>query len=329
MAKQPFYYGGQAVIEGVMIRGSRFFSLAVRRTNGSVYRAAEPLNPFYNGKLRRFPFLRGILVLIESLILGIKVLTRSANIALEDRTDGEQEEISGWFLFATMGVAMTIGVVIFFLMPLFAARSLDSVLDSWLGSSTAADIVSNLLEGALRLGLLVGYISVIGMMKDIRRVFAYHGAEHMTIHAYEHGLPLKVENIRPFSTAHPRCGTAFLLTVAVVAIFVFALLGRPDIQWAILSRILLIPVIAGVSYEIIRFSGAHSNNPITPLLAGPGLLLQRLTTRKPDDEQIEVAICAMEVALAADRGEAIAPETQPDDQPASADPQGNPTTPST
>ena len=259
-------YGGQAVIEGVMIRGQRFFSLAVRRLDGTIFRTAEPLSSVYTGRLRRIPLLRGVIVLIETLILGMKVLSRSANIAVEDQTQGEQKELGGWVLFLSLGVSMLIGVGIFFLMPLFAARSLDF----WIAPGPLGDFISNFLEGLLRLGLLVGYISLIGLMKDIRRVFAYHGAEHMTIHAYERGLPLEVANIRPFSTAHPRCGTAFLLTVAVVAIFIFSLLGRPDIQWAILSRILLIPVIAGMSYEVIRFSGLHQGNFISNIVAAPG-----------------------------------------------------------
>ena len=184
-------------------------------------------------------------------------------------------------------------------MPLFAARSLDI----WIAPGPLGDFVSNFVEGLLRLALLVGYIALIGMMKDIKRVFAYHGAEHMTIHAYERGLPLNVDNIRPFPTAHPRCGTAFLLlTVAVVAIFIFSLLGRPDIHWAIISRIVLIPVIAGASYEVIRFAGLRQGNPISTILSAPGMALQRLTTRRPDDEQIEVAIEAMNAALEADEG---------------------------
>lgn len=287
-----------------MIRGQRFFGLAVRRMDGSVYRTAEPLNSIFTGPLRRLPLVRGILILIETLTLGFQVLTRSANIALDDGSE-KNNEISGWALFTTFSLSLSIGVTLFFVLPLFAARSLDSLLDSWIGSGAAADFASNLLEGLLRLAILVGYITIIGMLKDVKRVFAYHGAEHMTIHAYEHGLPFKVSNIRPFSTAHPRCGTAFLLTVAVVSILFFALLGRPDIQWAILSRILLIPVIASTSYEILRFSGAHQNSLAARLLATPGLLLQRLTTRQPDDSQIEVAILAMESALAADQSKEI------------------------
>ena len=307
MDKPRAIYGGQAVIEGVMIRGQRFFSLAVRRLDGTIYRTAEPLSTFYTGKLRRIPLLRGVVVLAETLVLGMKVLSRSANIPVEDQSQGEQKELGGWVLFLSLGISMLIGVGIFFLMPLFAARSLDI----WIAPGPLGDFVSNFVEGLLRLGLLVGYIAVIGLMKDIKRVFAYHGAEHMTIHAYERGLPLNVDNIRPFSTAHPRCGTAFLLTVGVVAIFIFSLLGRPDIYWAILSRILLIPVIAGASYEVIRFAGLRQGNPISTILSAPGMALQRLTTRRPDDDQIEVAIVAMNAALDADegRGEGAAGES--------------------
>ncbi len=304
MSRERLIYGGQAVIEGVMIRGQRHFSLAVRRLDGSVYRSAEPLNQVYAGKLRRIPLVRGVAVLLETLVLGIKALTRSANIAMEDQTEGEQTEMSGWVVFVSLAVSLSLGVAFFFLIPLYAARSLDP----WLWSGAWGHFVSNLLEGGLRLGILVGYIAAIGRMKDIRRVFAYHGAEHMTIHAYERDLPLKVDNVRQFSTAHPRCGTAFLLTVAVVAIFVFAFIGRPDLHWAVLSRIMLVPVIAGVSYEIIRFSGLRQNSRLSKVMAAPGLALQRLTTRQPDDDQIEVAIHAMNAALRADEGQPQADE---------------------
>jgi len=326
LSRPPFFYGGQAVIEGVMIRGQKFFSLAVRRSNGSIYHSAEPLSTIYTGALRRLPFLRGILILVETLGLGYKALTRSANIALEDQSNGEAKEMSTAVMTMTMLVALAFAIGLFFLLPLFAARSLDGVLDDWLGAGSRADFLSNLIEGVIRLGLLVGYIAVIGLMKDIKRVFAYHGAEHMTIHAHEHKLPLDVEHIRPFPTAHPRCGTAFLLTVAVVAILVFALLGRPDLHWAILSRILLVPVIAAISYEFLRFTGAHSGSKLGQVMATPGLLLQRLTTRRPDDQQIEVAIYAMKSALAADKGEEWAPEGAKADSPAS-DPVANGETP--
>ena len=298
MAEQRFFYGGQAVMEGVMIRGRRHFSLAVRRLNGQVYAASEPLSQIYTGRLRRLPLVRGILVLIETLVLGIKALNRSAVLALEDQT-GENEEVPGWALAAVLVFAFTLGIGLFFIMPLFATRPLEGIIHS--------EPVVNLIEGLIRLAVLVLYIGAIGLLRDIRRLFAYHGAEHMAVHAHEAGLPLEVSNVRRFPTAHPRCGTAFLLTVMVVAILVLAFTGREPLWWLILSRIVFIPVIAAVSYEVIRFSGAHQDHPVTRLMAGPGLLLQRLTTRQPDDGQIEVAISAMETALAADEGRQTAP----------------------
>ena len=182
---------------------------------------------------------------------------------------------------------------IFLVLPLLAVRLIDPFI--------ASSVVSNLIEGVLRLAILVGYVAGISAMRDIRRVYAYHGAEHMAVHTYEAGQPLTVSNVRRHPTPHPRCGTAFLLTVAVVSVLVFALLGRPDLEWRILSRIALIPVIAAVSYEIIRFAGAHRRAWFGRALAAPGLLLQRITTRQPDEAQIEVAIAAMTAALEADR----------------------------
>ena len=289
-----FFYGGQAVIEGVMIRGRNHFSLAVRRQDGSIERRCEPLNPIYTGRFRRWPFLRGILVLVETMALGIKALHLSANMAIQDEEADSGAEIPSWVLGATLFVALLLGIGVFFLLPLGIVWAMDSVVPSALASE--------LIEGALRLAILVAYIWGISFLRDIKRVFAYHGAEHMAVHTYEAGLTLEVANVRKFSTPHPRCGTAFLLTVMLVSVIVFALLMGPPIELRILSRIVFIPLIAAVSYEIIRFSGAHQNWPIAQLLARPGLLLQRLTTRYPDDDQIEVAICAMESAVAADEG---------------------------
>ena len=291
MSEPRFFYGGQAVIEGVMIRGRRHYSLAVRRANGEVDTLCQPLNSLFTGLWRRVPFLRGFVVLMETLFLGIKCLNRSAVMAAADQSDDE-EEMPRWVLAGTVAISLVFGIGLFFVLPLFAVRAFDHAITS--------DILSNCIEGVIRLVILVAYISAIGMMSDVRRVFAYHGAEHMAVHTHEAGLPLDVEHVRRFPTAHPRCGTAFLLTVMVVAILVFAFLGRPDLEWRIASRIVLLPVIAAFSYEIIRFCGAHANNPATKAVTFLGLTLQRLTTRQPDDEQIEVAIHAMETALAAD-----------------------------
>ncbi len=297
---QPFFYGGQALIEGVLIRGQRNVRMAVRRPDGGIWTGPLPLSPLTSGALRRIPLVRGVLVLIEALLMGMRGLNRSAEIAMADPDEppvpdgeapkvGRAERVS---MALTMAVALVIGIGIFFLLPLFGARSLDNYIES--------SIVSNLLEGVIRLALLVGYIWLIGNLRDIKRVFAYHGAEHMTIHAYEHGRPLEPEEIEKFPTAHPRCGTAFLLTVVLVSVVVFTMVGRPALVWAVASRIALLPVIAAVSYEFLRFSGAHSDRAWAQLLAFPGLMLQKLTTRWPDRSQIEVAVAAMNSTLAAD-----------------------------
>ena len=298
MAEQRFFYGGQAVMEGVMIRGRRHFSLAVRRLNGQVYAMSEPLSQVYTGRMRRLPLIRGVLILVETMVLGIKALNKSAVLALEDQT-GEDEEVPRWLMGVALAIAFTLGIGLFFIMPLFATRPLEEHISS--------EPLVNLIEGLIRLAVLVIYIGAIGVLKDIRRLFAYHGAEHMTVHAHEADLPLDVPNVRRFPTAHPRCGTAFLLTVMVVAILVFTFTGRHPLWWLILSRVIFIPVIAAASYEVIRFSGAHQGHILTRIMAGPGLLLQRLTTRQPDDGQIEVAISAMEAALAADEGREFVP----------------------
>lgn len=283
-------YGGQAVIEGVMIRGRDHYSLAVRRPNGEIATESSRLSTLYTGKLRNIPLIRGVIVLIETLVIGIQALSRSANIALEE----EGQELSRWSMASMLIVSLSIGIGLFFIAPLLAIRSLDSFI--------ASDEASNLVEGLLRLSMFLAYIFLIGRLPDIKRVFAYHGAEHMTVHAHEHDLPLDVEHVRGFSTAHNRCGTAFLLVVMVVAIAVFTFVGRPSLPISIASRIVLVPVIAGISYEIIRFSGAHAGNVLVKLIVYPSLALQTLTTRQPDDAQIEVAIASMKHAIAVDQG---------------------------
>ena len=292
---QQFYYGGQAVIEGVLIRGRESVSLAVRCPNGAIWSGGLSLGTLYKGRLRSIPLVRGVIILVETLLVGMRALNRSAEIAMADpeATDipepGKADRVA---LVGSLALALVVGVGVFFLLPLFGARSLDFIIPSALAS--------NVLEGVIRLVLLVGYIWAIGHMEDIKRVFAYHGAEHMTIHAYENGVELVPEQISRFPTAHPRCGTAFLLTVVVVSIFVFALLGRPSLEVAVVSRLALVPVIASISYELLRLGAAHNRSVLGRLMVMPGLALQRLTTRIPDDEQIEVAVTAMKNALAAD-----------------------------
>ena len=281
-----------------MIRGVRHYSLAVRRPDGEIFCATEPVSSRFSGRVRRVPFVRGVLILAETLWLGMKSLQRSAIIAAAEpaaadgQPGGDAAPINNWTMGITMAIALALGVGIFLVLPLLAVRLIDPFL--------ASSVVSNLIEGVIRLAILVGYVAGISAMRDIRRVYAYHGAEHMAVHTYEAGQALTVANVRRHPTPHPRCGTAFLLTVAVVSVLVFALLGRPDLEWRILSRIALIPVIAAVSYEIIRFAGAHRRAWFGRALAAPGLLLQLITTRQPDEEQIEVAIVAMTAVLDAD-----------------------------
>ncbi len=281
-------YGGQAVIEGVMIRGQRYASIAVRRPDGALAKKCEPLSQIYTGRLRRVPVLRGVLVLAETLSLGMRALMYSANVGAE----AEGQEIGKGAMAATLGLSIAFAVGLFFVLPVLASRAVEGPLGS--------DILSNLVEGLIRLGLFLGYILLIGRMAEIKRVFMYHGAEHMTVHAQENGDPLEIRAIRRYPTAHPRCGTAFLLTVMVVAIVVFTFVGRDPLWWLIVSRIVLIPIVAAVSYEVIRFSGFHSSNPLVRVITSPNIALQALTTRQPDDDQIEVAIAAMEQAIHAD-----------------------------
>ena len=291
-------YGGQAVIEGVMIRGVRHYSLAVRRPDGDIFCTTEPVSSKFSGNVRRVPFVRGVLILAETLWLGMKSLQRSAVIAAEETGEGESggsDTVSNLTMGVTMLIAVALGIGIFLVLPLLAVRLIEPFIGSLL--------VSNLIEGVIRLVILVGYVAGISLMRDIRRVYAYHGAEHMAVHTYEAGQALTVENVRQHPTPHPRCGTAFLITVAIVSVAAFAILDAvlySGLGWRILSRIVPIPVVAAVSYEIIRFAGAHRTAWFGKILSAPGLWLQQITTRQPDADQIEVAIAAMEAAVAAD-----------------------------
>ncbi|MBI2906229.1 MAG: DUF1385 domain-containing protein [Chloroflexi bacterium] len=283
-----FNYGGQAIIEGVMIRGQRKVAIAVRRPDGGLALRAESLPRISTGSLRQIPFVRGIIVLAESLILGTRALLFSSNVAMAE----EGKEITSGAMWAMLGGALLLVVGLFFLVPVFLAGLLERSFDS--------PFLTHLVEGAIRLAFFVAYIVGIGLIPDIKRVFSYHGAEHKAVNAHEAGAPMAVEEIRKFPTAHMRCGTSFLLIVLVLAILVFGILGQPPIAVRILSRIILIPVIAAIAYEIIRFGGAHSNNGLVRALLSPGLALQALTTREPDDRQIEVALSALQEAIRLD-----------------------------
>ena len=287
--EQSFNYGGQAVIEGVMMRGSRTMALALRDPEGAIVVEREPLNQaLYNGPISRIPFLRGLVMLWDALGLGMKALMASADVAV-----GEEASLSGPVGWGTGLVGIGLGVGLFMLLPSFLAGLLTPYLPSeWLIS---------LAEGIVRLLLVVGYVWGIGHLPDIDRVFAYHGAEHKTINAYEAGEELTVAAVRPFPTAHTRCGTSFLLTLVALSIVLFAPLRPPSILWRLASRLVLLPVLAGISYEFIRLAARFADRRWMGVLVGPNLALQRLTTREPDDTMLEVAITALKVVLTDER----------------------------
>jgi uncharacterized protein YqhQ len=278
-------YGGQAVIEGVMIRGATAVAVAVRSPEGDVIARTERLNGILASSLRHVPFLRGIVVLWETLALGIRALTWSAAVAageVDEHGRARPIGILGWM---SMGATMTLALLAFFAGPAAAT--------AWL-SGHLGPVLAVIVEGLLRIGLLLGYIWLIGRSSDVQRVFQYHGAEHMTIAALEDGRELGVATIRRYAKEHPRCGTSFLLTVAVISIVVFIFAGTEPFWWLIASRILFVPLVAATGYELIRFAGTHQRLPVVRWLFAGNLALQRLTTRVPDDEQIQVAVIALE-----------------------------------
>ena len=288
--QQPSLYGGQAVIEGVMIRGRRTIALACRKPNGEIYRYREALHsPLTRSRTARFPFIRGVVVLWESLSYGIRMLMKSADVQLED----EEQQLGKGGNTLILAVALVGALVLFIGVPYLATSAVRALIPS--------SVVLNIAEGLVRLALLLGYLFAISFMPDVRRVFAYHGAEHMTIHAHEHGDPLVPDRVAPNPTAHPRCGTAFLLLVVVLTIVIFAFLPRVNLLVDLLVRLALVIPVASVSYEVLRLGAARERHPLMRLLVAPGLLLQRITTRRPDERMIEVAIASMEEALAGDR----------------------------
>jgi uncharacterized protein YqhQ len=308
-----FYYGGQAVMEGVMMRGRKSAAVAIRQPNGSVYLYEEALNPrLYHNRLFRMPFLRGMLLLWEMLVLGTRLMTFSVNIATgaidpdassaapempgKQVADGHSSDtllikpetppqIGGVPLVVTLLVSLGFAIAVFFLGPLLIAGLFNNQIgEGWLNLA---------IEGLIRLGLLIGYLYLIGRIPDIQRVFGYHGAEHKAINAMEHGDPLDVPHVRQSSRVHTRCGTGFLLLVVVVSIVVFAFVGSPSILIKIVSRVLLVPVVAGIAYELMRLGAANYRYRAVRWLLAPGLALQGLTTREPDDSMIECAIAAL------------------------------------
>jgi uncharacterized protein YqhQ len=300
----PFYYGGQAVMEGVMMRGRKSIAVAVRRPNGEISLTSQPLASMYKGRARNWPFVRGIIVLIETLALGTQSLLHSAQIAAEE----EEEKISPSLLWGSVAIAVVFAVALFFLAPLLLTRYL---VDPYIISS----LLSNIIEGIIRIAVFIAYLKIIAFMPDVKRLFTYHGAEHKVVNAYEAGEPLEVDYVKKYSTAHTRCGTSFLLAVLVISIVVFALLGRPSIWLSILSRIILIPVIAAISYEFVRFGAGHYRNVLVRALLAPGLLLQTMTTGEPNDGQLETAISAMKKVVETDKGAALPSAPTADERP--------------
>ena len=275
------FVGGQAVIEGVMMRGPGYTATAVREPSGSIVVQKEATTSIQERyPILKKPFLRGCIALYESLVIGMKALSFSAKAAGD-----EEEEMSNSEIAITMVISTVFAIAVFLALPTFIVKFIPGVQDN--------HVVLNLIEGVIRLVLFLLYIWGIGLTKDIQRVFQYHGAEHKTIHTYELDLPLTVENVRQQSRLHARCGTNFLLIVMVVSIFVFAFLGWPNLLERILSRVLLMPVVAGIAYEVIRLAG-RSEHSFVKAIIKPGLVLQYMTTREPEDDQIEVAIRALE-----------------------------------
>lgn len=282
-------YGGQAVIEGVMMRGASSVAIAMRAPSNEIVVHSEELSGIYKSKLAKMPFLRGLVVLWDALGLGMRALTISANTQT-----GEDEKLEGPQLYLTLGISLLLGIGLFFLFP----AVLGQLSEVWLGLNAW---LGNLLEGITRVGLLILYIWGIGRLPDIQRVFSYHGAEHKTINAYEAGQEVSLENVQKFPLEHPRCGTTFLLTLVLFSVVLFSLLGPLPMEWRLLSRILLLPVLAMITYEYVRWTANHLDSALVRWLIKPGLAMQRMTTREPSPEMLEVAIAAFSAMRSQER----------------------------
>jgi uncharacterized protein YqhQ len=291
VAKRDAPLGGQAVLEGVMMRGVSTWAVAVRNPSGQIEISAESIDPWARrGRLWRAPVIRGVVALAESMKIGFRALAISANAQLDEDEEGESEEIGGWVWGLTIALSLVFAVGLFFVVPV----GLTSLIKDQLGSAALFWLV----EGIVRTAIFIGYLVVISRLPDLRRFFEYHGAEHKTISCYEAEDELLPSRAKLYSRLHPRCGTSFLLIVMVVAIFIFAPLGLPAWYWLVASRILGIPLIAGISYEVIKWAGKNRRKRWVRAVMWPGLMLQNLTTREPDEEQLAVAIAALERVLA-------------------------------
>jgi uncharacterized protein YqhQ len=289
-----FNYGGQALIEGVMMRGRDAIAVALRHPDGRIVFEHERLDSgtVHGHRAARWPFVRGLVVLYETLVVGTRWLIRSAGLQAED----EGVEIGKGSVALMLGITAILGIGLFFILPLLVASVTAGNIEN--------DLVQHFVEGLTRIVIFIGYLVVISRTPDISRVFQYHGAEHMTIHALEAGDPLRPEYVRKYPTAHQRCGTEFLVVVIMLSILAFSLVGRQTPLVMIASRILLIPVIASIGYELLRFGARHRSNPVVRVIMWPGILVQKITTKQPTDDMIEIAIVSLEEAIKAD-GDAV------------------------
>ena len=300
----PRSVGGQAVIEGVMMKGPKDIAIAVRKPDQEIVIKKEAIQGLSKSAISKLPILRGVVALVDSMILGVKSLTYSAEFFEDDEETEEKGKFEQWIdnrfgdkandimIYFSVFIAMALAILIFIISPTLVTSFLKRYITNPLGL--------NMVEGIFRITLFIGYVLLISQMKDIQRVFQYHGAEHKTIHCYESGQELTVENVRVFTTLHPRCGTSFMLIVMVISMILFTLIGWPNPWVRILSRFILMPVVAGISYEIIRWAG-RSQSKLVSMISYPGLMLQKLTTGEPDDSQLEVAIAALQSVLVEDK----------------------------
>jgi uncharacterized protein YqhQ len=278
--------GGQAIIEGVMMRHGNKIAAAVRRPDKEIVfqeREYIPLTKRY--KILGWMFIRGTITLFEMMIVGFKALMFSADVALSE----EEKKPKGWEMYLSLIISFSIAIFFFVVVPAFFFTKIKFYIGNLL--------LLNILEGCVRLGIFLCFLAATLLMADMRRVYMYHGAEHKTVFAWENGQELTVENVKKFSTRHPRCGTSFILFVMIVSILIFSLLGRPDFLHRVIYKILLLPVVAGISYEAIRFTGKYNRLKSVQMLSWPGLMLQKITTREPDEDQIEIAIAAMKKVI--------------------------------
>ncbi len=293
---KKFYYGGQAVIEGVMMRGRKSVAVAVRRPNGEIIIRRDQLGSLSTGRIREIPLLRGMVILVETLIVGMRALFYSASVAVEE----EEQEVSSPMLWGSVALGIVLALALFLAIPLLIIHFL-------IDPHVSSPVVGNVVDGVLRMVIFLIYLKAMTLMAEIRNVFAYHGAEHATINAFEAGEALDVDTVRNYGIKHSRCGTSFLLFVMVIAVIAHAFLGDPPLLLRFLERLAILPAIAAVSYELIRFSAGHVDNRLVSVMLAPGLALQSLTTRKPDDRQIEVAISALKRVIADD----VEPSAEP------------------